>query len=413
MPNLDFLTLYILIFLNSLAVSAVWAGFAYTYRPHPAALHWLAATLLTLLGGIVLAIQGNEGALVPAIVGNTIIIFGFTQFWVGLRRFRHQAGGQALAVTLTLIAAAAMIAMYDSARGRAIVYAAGQSSVMLLCLIHLVRNRLPGIGAIIAVSAFTVAMAGQWLVIGSNWALLANLLDYALYYSLASYALLCTVFSATVWNLGFALMSIDRLQLTLRRLSETDELTGLANRRAFQQRMDALQTAPGGGGHSLILIDLNDFKPLNDRHGHTAGDEALRHLAGLLTRVGGSGNLVARLGGDEFAVLLPEAGLEQAEQLAAAIRKTLAASPLDLSGDTITLSASLGVSAASEGPDLFARADQRLYSEKHLGKGRAAHRPKSVLEFVTAAQTASLDRALKPPVTPASAAPARHHRPSG
>ncbi len=412
MPNLDFLTLYILIFLNSLAVAAVWAGFAYSYRPHRAALHWLGATLLTLLGGIVLAIQGNEGALVPAVVGNTIIIFGFTQFWVGLRRFRHQSGGQILAVTLTLIAAAAMIAMHDSARGRAIVYAAGQSSVMLLCLIHLVRNRLPGIGAIIAVSAFAVAMAGQWLVIGSNWALLANLLDYSLYYSLASYALLCTVFSATVWNLGFALMSVDRLQLTLRRLSETDELTGLANRRAFQQRMDALQAAPDGREHSLILIDLNDFKPLNDRHGHTAGDEALRHLARLLTGIGGR-NLVARLGGDEFAVLLPEAGLSQAEHLAATIRKTLAASPLELSDDTVTLSASLGVSAASEGADLFALADQRLYSEKHLGKGRQAHRPKSALEFVKTAQTGGLDRALNPPVTPASAAPARHHRPSG
>jgi hypothetical protein len=74
MPHLDFMTLYILIFLNSLTVAAIWAGFAYTYRPHAAAQHWLVATLLTLIGGIVLAVQGNEGSVVPAILGNTIII---------------------------------------------------------------------------------------------------------------------------------------------------------------------------------------------------------------------------------------------------------------------------------------------------------------------------------------------------
>ena len=152
MPHLDFMTLYILIFLNSLTVSAVWAGFAWMYRPHTAAQYWLAGTLLSLVGGLVLATQGNEGALVPAVLGNTIIILGFAQFWIGLRRFDRQQGGWTVAIAFTVAAAALMIALHDSGRGRAIVYASGQSIVMLACLFQLLRKRFSGIGTRIAAS---------------------------------------------------------------------------------------------------------------------------------------------------------------------------------------------------------------------------------------------------------------------
>ncbi len=95
MPNLDFLALYIVIFLISLTMSVVWAAFAYAYSPRRAVLYWMAATILSLVGGIVLAVKGNEGALVPAVLGNIIIIiFGFSQFWIGLRRFSDLDGGQ-------------------------------------------------------------------------------------------------------------------------------------------------------------------------------------------------------------------------------------------------------------------------------------------------------------------------------
>src|SRR5690606_16477266 len=117
MPNLDFLTLYIVIFLNSLTVCVVWAAFAVRYRPNAAALYWLAGMALTVVGGAVLAIQGNAGALIPAIVGNTIIILGFAQFWIGLRRFQNQQGGQLFAIGFALLAACVMIAFHDFARG--------------------------------------------------------------------------------------------------------------------------------------------------------------------------------------------------------------------------------------------------------------------------------------------------------
>jgi len=370
MPKLDFLTLYIVIFLISLTMSVVWAGFAYTYRPHRAVLHWMAATILSLVGGIVLAFQGNEGALVPAVLGNVIILVGFSQFWIGLRRFRDLEGGQGWVAAITLVAALCMIALHDSDRGRAIVYAAGQATVMAMCIVHLLRHQLPGIGAFIAMAAFAVAMLGQLIVIASNGAVMAGLLDYTVYYGLASYALLCTVFSGTVWNLGFALMAIDKLYQRLVRLSETDELTGLANRRAFQKSlarardrsMDADRTC------SVVLIDLNDFKPLNDRLGHAAGDAALVLLAALLRKCVREGDVVARLGGDEFSILLPDATQERAQAVATDIRNRIAATPLALHGETVALSASIGAATEAEaraaGRDVVAMADERLYKDK-------------------------------------------------
>lgn len=370
MPKLDFLTLYIVIFLISLTMSVVWAGFAYTYRPRRAVLHWMAATILSLAGGIVLAVQGNEGALVPAVLGNVIIIFGFAQFWIGLRRFRGFEGGQGWAVAITAVAALCMVALHDSDRGRAIVYAAGQATVMAICIVHLLRHRLPGIGAFIAMAAFAVAMLGQVIVIVSNGAVMAGLLDYTVYYGLASYALLCTVFSGTVWNLGFALMAIDKLYQRLVRLSETDELTGLANRRAFQRNLATArdQSTDAERTCSVVLIDLNDFKPLNDRLGHAAGDAALVLLSALLRKCVREGDVVARLGGDEFSILLPDATQERAQAVATDIRNRIAATPLTLHGETVALSASIGAATEAEaraaGRDVVAMADERLYKDK-------------------------------------------------
>ncbi len=371
MPHLDFLTLYIVIFLISLTMTVVWAGFAYTYRPHSAARHWLAACVLSLVGGVVLSIQGNEGSLVPAIVGNVIIIFGFSQFWIGLRRFRNMTGGQLRAIGLTVVAALAMIAMHDNDRGRAMVYSAGQATVMLVCIVHLMRNRTPGIGTAIALTAFAVAMFGQLMVLASNWAVLSGALDFAFYYSLASYALLCTIFSGTVWNLGFAMMTIDKLVQNLSKLSQTDELTGLANRRAFNAGLEATRHRSETTGlcYCLILADLNDFKTLNDRFGHGAGDRALGAFGGLLRACAGENAVVARLGGDEFCILLPETTIDQAGEIAGTIRARLGATPINLPGaGRVTLSASIGVAAETEarstGIDLLSLADRRLYADK-------------------------------------------------
>src|SRR5690606_35497369 len=97
-----------------------------------------------------------------------------------------------------------------------------------------------------------------------------------------------------------------------------------------------------------VLIDLNDFKTLNDRYGHAAGDDALQHFAGVLRATTRSNDLAARLGGDEFAVLLPDTSGQDARAVADEIRRGVASAPLAMPEATVTLSASIGVASADE-----------------------------------------------------------------
>ncbi|WP_157751283.1 GGDEF domain-containing protein [Actinoplanes derwentensis] len=156
----------------------------------------------------------------------------------------------------------------------------------------------------------------------------------------------------------------DSLTRRLHTMAFTDSLTGLANRASFLSRLDET-TGPVG----VLLIDLDDFKPVNDRYGHAAGDAVLVQAANRLRDNLTPGDLPARLGGDEFAVLLaprPEEGYSAvADRLVG-----LLGAPCPLpSGDTATVRASVGL-AVGEAAQVLNVADQAMYRAKHQGKGK-------------------------------------------
>ncbi len=162
-----------------------------------------------------------------------------------------------------------------------------------------------------------------------------------------------------------------------RRASETDHLTGLANRRVFfesgQREIERWQRAPRP--LALILLDADHFKRINDQHGHPAGDEVLRHLAGVMLRSLRQVDLPARIGGEEFAVLLPSTGLEGARLVAERLRRAMSADPITLADGTViryTVSAGLALmqSGMARLEDLIERADRALYAAKATGRDR-------------------------------------------
>jgi diguanylate cyclase (GGDEF)-like protein len=166
----------------------------------------------------------------------------------------------------------------------------------------------------------------------------------------------------------------------LERLSHEDPLTGLANRRRWDGELVAVCTGARqqGGVVSLLLLDLDHFKRINDAHGHPGGDEALRRVAGLLSAGVRGGDLVARLGGDEFAVLMPGATEERAIALAEEMRCAVA----DLRVDGFLrseISLSVGVAAATGGEafplELMSRADEQLYRAKITRNAVGARTP--------------------------------------
>jgi diguanylate cyclase (GGDEF)-like protein len=158
--------------------------------------------------------------------------------------------------------------------------------------------------------------------------------------------------------------------------ASTDSLTGLANRRMFDEEL-ALEWRRAdrvGDSLALVLLDLDDFKRVNDAHGHQAGDAVLRAVGEIL----GSGvrqvDLAGRYGGEEFALILPETDLAGAQRLAERLRVALENEATEIpSGDTLTTTASFGVAVKGElesAEDLVAATDEALYAAKRAGKNR-------------------------------------------
>ncbi|BDW98423.1 GGDEF domain-containing response regulator [Maricaulis maris] len=172
-----------------------------------------------------------------------------------------------------------------------------------------------------------------------------------------------------------------RMQNQFRRLAETDALTGAANRRAFMQYLD-IQTQNAGRDEiplSVIMVDLDHFKLINDAHGHGAGDrvlvETVRAIQGCLR----DGDMLGRLGGEEFCVILPGAGLHSAALAGERIRAAVEAMTIATeAGDPVPVTASLGVASLANSdlivsPDaLLQAADAALYHAKDSGRNRVS-----------------------------------------
>jgi diguanylate cyclase (GGDEF)-like protein len=157
-------------------------------------------------------------------------------------------------------------------------------------------------------------------------------------------------------------------------LSETDELTGMYNRRGFAIVVDRLfaQAVRYNRPASLLMIDVDRFKSINDGYGHEAGDAMLRLVAKCVDTELRHTDVLARYGGDEFVALLPETPVENAVEVAERIRAAIAGSPLHRDGAAVVTSVSIGIAAypdhARSMDSLLARADRAMYLAKQRGR---------------------------------------------
>jgi diguanylate cyclase (GGDEF)-like protein len=168
-----------------------------------------------------------------------------------------------------------------------------------------------------------------------------------------------------------------QLREELRRRAETDPLTGIANRRRFHQALEieCLRFSRGRAPLSVLMIDLDFFKDVNDRYGHPVGDTVLRSVAERVLVSLRKTDLLARYGGEEFSVLLPETREEGARVIAERIRIAVNERPVEVEGFLISISVSVGVSSHVIGdiadPDvLLKEADMALYRAKATGRNR-------------------------------------------
>jgi len=167
------------------------------------------------------------------------------------------------------------------------------------------------------------------------------------------------------------------LEHQLRALAYTDPLTGLQNRRGFFAAVErAIQDAPAGSqGPCVLLLDLDHFKQINDRHGHPVGDEVLVEFAQVVLSLLRDGDVFARMGGEEFCILLSHTRAAQALEIAERVREFVAAHPFHTSAGVVRLSLSLGI-AGCDAPiqsidSVLSMADQAMYRAKQGGRNRS------------------------------------------
>ncbi|WP_210496840.1 diguanylate cyclase domain-containing protein [Microvirga antarctica] len=170
----------------------------------------------------------------------------------------------------------------------------------------------------------------------------------------------------------------DSLVSELGYLANHDPLTGLPNRRAFEEALRRILVAEDGQqprSHALCYIDLDDFKNVNDTAGHAAGDALLRQVSLAMNRLGRSSDTIARLGGDEFGLLLVDCGAAQAERIANRLIEAVSQAPLDWDRMTFSVGASIGIApfrSSDAFDDILKRADFGCYRAKRAGGNRAS-----------------------------------------
>jgi diguanylate cyclase (GGDEF)-like protein len=183
-----------------------------------------------------------------------------------------------------------------------------------------------------------------------------------------------------------------RAESALKALASSDGLTGLANRRSFDQALarEWARAQRTRSPLSLLLVDVDHFKFYNDLHGHQKGDDCLRAVATAMAANLRPADVAARYGGEEFAILMPDcthdAALRAGERLREAVNRTRLAHGAPQAGSFVTLSIGVATEAPIDGLTadvLVTRADQALYAAKHAGRDRIVSAEKALASFVS------------------------------
>lgn len=176
---------------------------------------------------------------------------------------------------------------------------------------------------------------------------------------------------------GFALHQLTVSRAEFEKLSRTDMLSGLLNRRAFTEALEGIS-----GNASLVIFDVDRFKAINDRFGHACGDAVIIAISAILASSFDGSSVVARLGGEEFGVIVPGDGIERRRERIEMVRAKIASQPIAADGCNIAITISAGIADLGPGRSneaVYASADKALYLAKALGRNRVVHESEGLL----------------------------------
>ena len=348
---------------------------------------WVRGCAVQPLAWVLLGLRGAIPDVFSVLLANLLIVASFADFGAALVRLRGaRPPWRAVGLLLTAVAVtqAAFIWLRPSLQARVVLI----SAALLLLSVAAVRAVWRLQAAPRPRSHWLVALAfGLGALVLAVRIVVEGLLSPGLATLLQGSPMqsLVFVYGAVVpiaSTIGFLLIGNDRHIAELQRLVALDPLTGALNRRTLERQADALlqQAQRRGQAYSLLLLDADHFKQVNDAFGHDAGDEVLRAVVAVLHQGLRPADLVGRLGGEEFVVVLPDAGTAAALQRAEQLRAAVAALRFEVAGRRVPLTVSIGLATAGAESfaDLLRRADHAMYAAKHAGRNRVELAPEPV-----------------------------------
>ena len=358
----------------------LWAIAGYAGMSRRAALHWSPGMVVTSVGMILVVQRAQLPLWVSWWVANTCMIAGLVLLRRGIEHFADTVPAD-LEHGLAVIGVAVGVGLATRSESvwAAVCVASLLTGAVMLRLAHFViRHLAVRSGRLVSlICAAPLALLGTLLVARGilAWAQperFGQALNAATDLNAGVAVGLLT--SGMLVNFSLAGLVVARMVSELRHYSDHDPLTGLLNRRGIEHRLEAEHQRLVRHGHpyTLLSLDLDHFKRVNDEHGHPVGDAVLRAFGDLLRRAGRDADAAARVGGEEFWVLLPDTDMDGALPLAERILDDVRR--LRLAEAPVQVTVSIGIAAAKERAEpaeaLMRRLDGALYQAKAGGRDR-------------------------------------------
>lgn len=385
-------TLYIVLILLGFAISLMLAIVG--SGVDRSLLIWASSFATHSIGFTLLILRGVISDLLSIWLANVLIASSYTIFAAGLLKFLKRELSPWILWFPVLMMAVSYVFMMDNLNTRILVGGATHflQFGLLLVIMRVYDHQLTGRGKHILTGCFAVGIV---LSLARPLSIVTGATQLDSFDSpgfIQAMTFLGMTIVSVIIALGFVLMQKEQAEAATGSIARTDELTGLPNRRGLYELIGVWMSeqSPVQQCGALMLLDMDNFKSLNDTFGHSAGDEMLKQVAFRLGKVAGSGDTVARLGGDEFVLLLPNLGGEAdvAERLALEKAKTIGAllsEPYQLRVFDVSIdaerdivhhsSATLGIKLFWSGDDhpgrevLLREADKAMYSAKNARRG--------------------------------------------
>ncbi|MES2610648.1 MAG: GGDEF domain-containing protein [Pseudomonadota bacterium] len=374
----DVPTMLVMIILSSLAAALAMAVVTWGKRREGVEL-WALGLLLNAMAYALFASRGHIHALLSIVLGNVLLCGVFTCMGAAVLQFQGRPlPWPTIAVTPVLMASG-MAWFIDDYAARVVVAGLllGALNLWILWILFIRRASTAGRGVWLVMAALglqALVFLVRVVVVGGS--------DQPASGIMQSNGVQTLTFSTTfielmVATMGFIFMARDRADENNRRMAALDPLTGVANRRAAIAALDrdvarAVRTRES---ISVMMVDIDHFKRVNDQYGHPVGDQVLCHVVSMLRDRIRSQDLVSRYGGEEFLVVLPDTDLIGAHQLARQLCESVSGARYRHEGKDITVTVSIGVFGGRLEPGdswdmLISAADRALYRAKELGRNR-------------------------------------------